>query len=84
MPLLLAPERLVEKEIGGVKITCRDLVEYFKVRLLPTPRSAAMAAHTAVRRGAPLTTASLLSEGAIQNNTSLFAHSKINWDGGCM
>lgn len=31
VPLLLAPERLVEKEIGGNKVTCRDLVEYFKV-----------------------------------------------------
>lgn len=32
VPLLLAPERLVEKEIGGNKVTCRDLLEYFKVR----------------------------------------------------
>lgn len=32
VPLLLAPEKLVEKEIGGNKVTCRDLVEYFKVR----------------------------------------------------
>lgn len=31
VPLLLAPERLVEKEIGGTKVTCRDLLEYFKV-----------------------------------------------------
>ncbi|CAB1343792.1 unnamed protein product [Coregonus sp. 'balchen'] len=31
VPLLLAPENLVEKEIGGAKVTCRDLVEYFKV-----------------------------------------------------
>uniref|UniRef100_A0A3Q2YII4 Atlastin GTPase 2 n=1 Tax=Hippocampus comes TaxID=109280 RepID=A0A3Q2YII4_HIPCM len=31
VPLLLAPERLVVKEIGGNKVTCRDLVEYFKV-----------------------------------------------------
>lgn len=31
VPLLLAPEQLVEKEIGGNKVTCRDLVEYFKV-----------------------------------------------------
>lgn len=34
VPLLLAPENLVEKEIGGAKVTCRDLLEYFKVRLL--------------------------------------------------
>lgn len=32
VPVLLAPENLVEKEIGGVKITCRDLLHYFKVR----------------------------------------------------
>lgn len=31
IPLLLAPENLVEKEIGGSKVTCRDLVQYFKV-----------------------------------------------------
>lgn len=31
VPLLLAPQRLVEKEIGGSKVTCRDLLEYFKV-----------------------------------------------------
>uniref|UniRef100_A0A452I4B9 GB1/RHD3-type G domain-containing protein n=1 Tax=Gopherus agassizii TaxID=38772 RepID=A0A452I4B9_9SAUR len=30
VPLLLAPENLVEKEISGAKVTCRDLVEYFK------------------------------------------------------
>ncbi|XP_046885109.1 atlastin-2 isoform X4 [Hypomesus transpacificus] len=46
VPLLLAPERLVEKEIGGVKVTCRDLVEYFKAYIkiyqgeeLPHPKS---------------------------------------------
>lgn len=32
IPLLLAPENLVEKEISGSKVTCRDLVQYFKVR----------------------------------------------------
>lgn len=31
VPLLLAPQRLVEKEISGSKVTCRDLLEYFKV-----------------------------------------------------
>ncbi|KAJ6667064.1 hypothetical protein lerEdw1_019067 [Lerista edwardsae] len=31
VPLLLAPENLVEKEISGSKVTCRDLVQYFKV-----------------------------------------------------
>lgn len=35
VPLLLAPENLVEKEISGSKVTCRDLVEYFKVGKLP-------------------------------------------------
>ncbi|XP_053349406.1 atlastin-2-like isoform X1 [Clarias gariepinus] len=30
IPLLLAPENLVEKEISGSKVTCRDLVQYFK------------------------------------------------------
>uniref|UniRef100_A0A3Q3W2A5 GB1/RHD3-type G domain-containing protein n=1 Tax=Mola mola TaxID=94237 RepID=A0A3Q3W2A5_MOLML len=34
VPLLLAPDRLVEKEIGGNKVTCRDLLEYFKVLFL--------------------------------------------------
>lgn len=34
VPLLLAPENLVEKEISGAKVTCRDLLEYFKVSLL--------------------------------------------------
>lgn len=34
VPLLLAPENLVEKEIGGAKVTCKDLLEYFKVGLL--------------------------------------------------
>lgn len=31
VPLLLDPENLVEKEINGAKVTCRDLLEYFKV-----------------------------------------------------
>ncbi|XP_067389134.1 atlastin-2 isoform X2 [Emydura macquarii macquarii] len=46
VPLLLAPENLVEKEIGGSKVTCRDLVEYFKAYIkiyqgeaLPHPKS---------------------------------------------
>ncbi|XP_024280878.1 atlastin-2 isoform X3 [Oncorhynchus tshawytscha] len=46
VPLLLAPENLVEKEIGGAKVTCRDLVEYFKAYIkiyqgeeLPHPKS---------------------------------------------
>ncbi|XP_068420369.1 atlastin-2 isoform X2 [Eschrichtius robustus] len=46
VPLLLAPENLVEKEISGSKVTCRDLVEYFKAYIkiyqgeeLPHPKS---------------------------------------------
>lgn len=46
VPLLLAPDKLVEKEIGGNKVTCRDLVEYFKAYIkiyqgeeLPHPKS---------------------------------------------
>ncbi|KAJ8361441.1 hypothetical protein SKAU_G00179660 [Synaphobranchus kaupii] len=46
VPLLLSPENLVEKEIGGSKVTCKDLVEYFKAYMkiyqgeeLPHPKS---------------------------------------------
>ncbi|TSK20062.1 Atlastin-2 [Bagarius yarrelli] len=46
IPLLLAPENLVEKEISGSKVTCRDLVQYFKAYMkiyqgeeLPHPKS---------------------------------------------
>ncbi|KAM6221250.1 atlastin-2 [Rhynchocyon petersi] len=46
VPLLLAPENLVEKEINGSKVTCRALVEYFKAYIkiyqgeeLPHPKS---------------------------------------------
>ncbi|KAM7408463.1 hypothetical protein PAMA_002269 [Pampus argenteus] len=46
VPLLLAPERLMEKEIGGNKVTCKDLLEYFKAYIkiyqgeeLPHPKS---------------------------------------------
>ncbi|XP_075391316.1 atlastin-2 isoform X1 [Tenrec ecaudatus] len=46
VPLLLAPENLVEKEINGVKVSCRALVEYFKAYIkiyqgeeLPHPMS---------------------------------------------
>ncbi|KAM4607342.1 atlastin-2-like isoform 1-T1 [Polymixia lowei] len=46
VPLLLAPDRLVEKEIGGNKVTCKDLLEYFKAYIkiyqgeeLPHPKS---------------------------------------------
>ncbi|KAJ8393210.1 hypothetical protein AAFF_G00062820 [Aldrovandia affinis] len=46
VPLLLSPENLVEKEINGSKVTCKDLVEYFKAYIkiyqgdkLPHPKS---------------------------------------------
>ncbi|KAJ8002153.1 hypothetical protein DPEC_G00176870 [Dallia pectoralis] len=46
VPILLSPENLVEKEIGGFKVTCRDLVQYFKAYMkiyqgeeLPHPKS---------------------------------------------
>uniref|UniRef100_A0A8C2XTY3 Atlastin GTPase 2 n=1 Tax=Cyclopterus lumpus TaxID=8103 RepID=A0A8C2XTY3_CYCLU len=46
VPTLLSPENLVEKEIGGVKITCRELLHYFKAYMkiyqgeeLPHPKS---------------------------------------------
>ncbi|XP_038607165.1 atlastin-2 isoform X3 [Tachyglossus aculeatus] len=46
IPLLLAPEKLVEKKISGSKVTCRGLVEYFKAYIkiyqgeeLPHPKS---------------------------------------------
>ncbi|XP_037545976.1 atlastin-2 isoform X2 [Nematolebias whitei] len=46
VPTLLSPDNLVEKEIGGVKITCRDLLHYFKAYMkiyqgeeLPHPKS---------------------------------------------
>ncbi|XP_051529300.1 atlastin-2-like isoform X1 [Myxocyprinus asiaticus] len=46
VPLLLSPENLVVKEIGGSKVTCRDLVQYFKAYMkiyqgeeLPHPKS---------------------------------------------
>ncbi|XP_053316603.1 atlastin-2 isoform X2 [Spea bombifrons] len=46
VPLLLAPENLVEKEISGSKVNCRSLLEYFKAYIkiyqgeeLPHPKS---------------------------------------------
>ncbi|XP_057217875.1 atlastin-2 isoform X2 [Triplophysa rosa] len=46
VPLLLSPENLVEKEIGGSTVTCRDLLQYFKAYMkiyqgeeLPHPKS---------------------------------------------
>uniref|UniRef100_A0A8C8H5C7 GB1/RHD3-type G domain-containing protein n=1 Tax=Oncorhynchus tshawytscha TaxID=74940 RepID=A0A8C8H5C7_ONCTS len=46
VPILLSPKNLVEKEIGGSKVTCRDLVQYFKAYMkiyqgeeLPHPKS---------------------------------------------
>ena len=31
VPLLLDPKNLIVKEIHGSKVTCKELVEYFKV-----------------------------------------------------
>ncbi|XP_039248263.2 atlastin-2-like [Styela clava] len=46
VPLLLSPENLVVKEINGSKVTCKDLVEYFKAYVkiyqgeeLPEPKT---------------------------------------------
>uniref|UniRef100_A0A673IFD5 Atlastin-2-like n=1 Tax=Sinocyclocheilus rhinocerous TaxID=307959 RepID=A0A673IFD5_9TELE len=46
VPLLLAPENLMEKEISGSKVTCRDLLQYFRAYMkiyqgedLPHPKS---------------------------------------------
>ncbi|MBN3302410.1 atlastin-3 [Amia ocellicauda] len=46
VPLVLKPERLMEKEINGSKVTCRGLLEYFKAYIkiyqgedLPHPKS---------------------------------------------
>uniref|UniRef100_A0A8C2CN71 Atlastin GTPase 2 n=1 Tax=Cyprinus carpio TaxID=7962 RepID=A0A8C2CN71_CYPCA len=46
LPLLLAPENLMEKEISGSKVTCRDLLQYFRAYMkiyqgeeLPHPKS---------------------------------------------
>ncbi|XP_073772238.1 uncharacterized protein isoform X3 [Danio rerio] len=46
VPLLLSPECLVEKEISGCKVTCRDLLQYFRAYTkiyqgeeLPHPKS---------------------------------------------
>ncbi|XP_016102613.1 atlastin-2-like isoform X2 [Sinocyclocheilus grahami] len=46
VPLLLAPESLMEKEISGSKVTCRDLLQYFRAYMkiyqgeeLPHPKS---------------------------------------------
>uniref|UniRef100_A0A3Q3ENT5 Atlastin GTPase 2 n=1 Tax=Kryptolebias marmoratus TaxID=37003 RepID=A0A3Q3ENT5_KRYMA len=50
IPLLLAPDRLVEKEIAGKKVTCGELVEYFRSYIkiyqgdeLPHPKSMLLA-----------------------------------------
>lgn len=46
VPLLLAPENLVQKEIGGQKVKVKELVQYFKCYMnlfsgddLPEPKS---------------------------------------------
>lgn len=35
IPKLLHPDRLAEKEINGNKVTCRGLLEFFKVTSSP-------------------------------------------------
>ncbi|XP_067877806.1 LOW QUALITY PROTEIN: atlastin-3-like [Heterodontus francisci] len=57
--LLLSPENLTEKEIGGSKISCRNLLEYFKAYIkvfqgedLPHPRSILEATAEANNRSA--------------------------------
>ncbi|XP_069750164.1 atlastin-3-like isoform X2 [Narcine bancroftii] len=57
--LLLSPENLVEKEIGGSKISCRNLLHYFKAYVkifqgedLPHPRSILEATAEANNRAA--------------------------------
>lgn len=35
VPLILEPGSLMEKEINGAKVTCRGLLEYFKVGFCP-------------------------------------------------
>lgn len=36
IPKLLHPDRLAEKEINGNKVTCRGLLEFFKVTSAPS------------------------------------------------
>ena len=50
VPALLAPENLVVKEINGSKVTCGELLEYFKAYMrmyqgdsLPEPKSMLLA-----------------------------------------
>ena len=50
VPRLLDPSHLVVKEINGQKVTCRELVEYFKAYMkifqgqeLPEPKSMLLA-----------------------------------------
>ncbi|XP_032872786.1 atlastin-2-like [Amblyraja radiata] len=57
--LLLKPENLVEKEIGGSKVSCKNLLEYFKAYVkvfqgedLPHPRSILEATAEANNRAA--------------------------------
>lgn len=50
VPALLSPENLVVKEINGSKVTCGELMEYFRVYMkmyqgdaLPEPKSMLLA-----------------------------------------
>ncbi|XP_062427462.1 atlastin-2 isoform X5 [Rhea pennata] len=73
VPLLLAPENLVEKEISGSKVTCRDLVEYFKAYIkiyqgeeLPHPKSMLQATAEANNLAAVAGAKDLYSKGMEQ------------------
>ncbi|XP_051472168.1 atlastin-2 isoform X3 [Apus apus] len=73
IPLLLAPENLVEKEISGSKVTCRDLVEYFKAYIkiyqgeeLPHPKSMLQATAEANNLAAVAGAKDLYSKGMEQ------------------
>uniref|UniRef100_UPI00398E65FB atlastin-2-like isoform X2 n=1 Tax=Pristiophorus japonicus TaxID=55135 RepID=UPI00398E65FB len=57
--LLLSPQNMVEKEVGGSKLSCRNLLEYFKAYIkifqgddLPHPRSILEATAEANNRSA--------------------------------
>ncbi|XP_067681907.1 atlastin-2-like isoform X1 [Haliotis asinina] len=67
IPLLLAKENLIIKEINGCQITCRDLEEYFKAYIkiyqgeeLPEPKS-------------------MLQATAEANNLSAVSHAKLQY-----
>lgn len=73
VPTLLSPENLVEKEIGGVKITCRELLHYFKVSLLPfQPRVLYVKLFSEPRAGCFHRLAKVISQERLQGLSSNF------------